>query len=133
MSTLLGTTQFRLYMDELHRSDKGRAVLAEDLLAMHEHLQLILGDVREPRYRLQLAPLRQRLEQILDAYVVFPAAFGGAKAHRFVHVARRAFAEQEEENLFFGEGARSLARERSRKEFEQCCAALRKLPLDGAY
>jgi hypothetical protein len=131
VANLLGTSKFRLYMDDLHRSDPDRAALAEDLLAMHEHLQLVLGDVRDQRCRLQLAPLRQRLERILDAYVVFPGVSGGAKAHKFVHVARRAFAEQEEENLFFGEGARTLAGERSRKEFEQCCATLRKLSLEG--
>lgn len=131
VSTLLGTTKLWLYMDDLHKSDQDRAALAEDLLAVHEHLQLILGDVRDPRYRMQVAPLRQRLEQILDAYVVFPASFGGTKAHRDVHIARRAFAEQEEDSLFFGEGARGLGGKRSRKEFDQCCAALKKLPLDG--
>ena len=33
--------------------------------------------------------------------------------------------------MFFGAGARDLGSERSRKEFDQCCAALKKLPLEG--
>ena len=32
--------------------------------------------------------------------------------------------------MFFGEGARGLGAERNRKEFDQCCAVLQKLPLD---
>ena len=33
-------------------------------------------------------------------------------------------------NLYFGEGARDLGVERNRKEFDQCCAVLKKFPLD---
>jgi len=134
VSRLLQVPDFRFYLDDLRKSDKDRASLVEDLLAIHEELQILTLEAREARGVLpigRLGPVRRRVEQALDAFVVFPAANGGAKAHRYVHVARRAFAEQEGlAGMYFTEGARGLGLERSRKEFEQCCAALKKLPLD---
>ena len=133
---LVATNENRVYMEDLRKSDQARADLAEDLLAMHQDMQVTLADARAARQHAvarALGPISLRLEQILDSNVIFPAAFGGAKAHKYVHIARRAFAEEESlANMFFGEGARSLGGERIHKEFEQCCSALKKLHFDGA-
>ena len=63
VSRLLGNSEFRDYMDDLRKSDKDRDVLVEDLLAMHEELQVILTDARDARQAAipvsRLGPIRQ--------------------------------------------------------------------------
>ena len=135
LERLVATPEFRQYMDELHRSDMPRAALAEDLLSLYQDLQVTISDTRAARQHAVARALESHargLARIIDYNVIFPAAYGGPKAHKFVHIARRAFAEEESlANLFLGEGARNLGGERVRKEFDQCCAALKKLPFEG--
>ena len=135
LERLVATPEFRSYMDELHRSDVPRAALAEDLLSLYQDMQATISDTRAARQYAVARALEshaQRLAKVIDYNVIFPAAYGGPKAHKFVHIARRAFAEEESlANLFLGEGARNLGGERVRKEFDQCCAALKKLPFEG--
>ncbi len=124
--------EFSTYMRRLHENDPSRAVLVEDLLGMHEHLQLTLDDITDPGVRMHLAPLRQKLETILDAHVIFPSSMGGSQqAHANATLARRAFAEPEEAILYFGTTARHLEAERQRKAYEQACTALTKPPAAG--
>ena len=135
LERLVATTEFRAYMDELHKSDVPRAALAEDLLSLYQGMQVTISDARAARQHAVTRALEthsQQLARVIDCNVIFPAAYGGSKAHKYVHIARRAFAEEESlANLFLGEGARNLGGERVRKEFDQCCAALKKLPFEG--
>ena len=133
---LMENHEFRRYLDDLRRTDQARAALADDLLQVLQSIEVTLSEARGYNQHAvvrALAPINQQLERIVDANVIFPAAFGGSKAHKFGHVARRAFADDDSlANMFLGEGARTLGGERLRKEFEQCCSTLKKFALEGA-
>ena len=80
---LLANHEFRLYMDDLRRTDHARAAMAEDLLSMLQSIQVTLSDARgygQHDVVRALVPINQQLERIIDANVIFPAAFGGSKA-----------------------------------------------------
>ena len=133
---LMENHEFRRYLDDLRRTDQARAALADDLLQVLQSIEVTLSEARGYNQHAvvrALAPINQQLERIVDANVIFPAAFGGSKAHKYGHVARRVFADDDSlANMFLGEGARTLGGERLRKEFEQCCSTLKKFALEGA-
>jgi len=136
VSRLLAVPEFRDYMDDLHISDKDRSALVKDLLDLHEDLQVIITDARDARQAAipvsHLGPIRRRVEKVIDVFVIFPAANGGTKDHRYVHIARRSFTEQKIlVNMYFGEGVHGLGGELNHKEFDHYCVVLKKLPLIG--
>ena len=128
--------EFRRYLDDLRRTDHARAALVDDLLQVLQSIEVTLSEARGYNQHAvvrALAPINQQMERIVDAHVIFPAAFGGSKAHKYGHVARRVFADDDSlANMFLGEGARTLGGERLRKEFEHCCSTLKKFALEGA-
>ena len=133
---LMENHDFRRYLDELRKTDPARAALADDLLQVLQSIEVTLSEAsgyNQHAVVRALAPINQQMERIVDAHVIFPAHYGGSKAHKYGHVARRAFADDDSlPNMFLGEGARTLGGERLRKEFEQCCSTLKKFALEGA-